>query len=93
MSYLIHREDPVTLQKNNISATAWLDRKVVTMMSSNKQSSAVGTVLRLQVNMTCSAIPCPENIIMYNKYMGRVDRGISSVAITVTKSSRERVDR
>ena len=65
----------MTLQKNNISATAWLDRKVVTMMSSNTQPSAVGTVLRRQVDTTRSAIPCPQNIITYNKYMGGVDRG------------------
>ena len=77
----------MTLQKNNISATPWLDRKVVTMMSSNTQPSAVGTVLRRQVDTTRSAIPCPQNIITYNKYMGGVDRGISFVAITATKSS------
>ena len=75
----------MTLQKNNISATVWLDRKAVSMMSSNTQPSAVGTVLRRQVDITRSAITCPQNIILYNKYMGGMDRGISSMAITATK--------
>ena len=65
----------MTLQNNNISATAWLDRKVVTVMASNTQPFAVGTVLRRQVNTTRAPVPCPESIILYNKHMGGVDRG------------------
>ena len=44
------------------------------MMSSNTQPSAVGTVLQRQVDITRSAIPCPQNIILYNKYLGEADR-------------------
>ena len=74
--YLIDRGDSVTLLNNNISATAWLDRKVVTVMASNTQPFAVGTVLQRQVNTTRAPVPCPESIIiLYNKYMGGVDRG------------------
>ena len=73
--YLIDKGDSVTLQNNNISATAWLDRKVVTVMVSNTQPFAVSTVLRRQVNTTRATVPCPESIILYNKYMGGVDRG------------------
>ena len=41
-------------------------------MSSNTQPSAIGTVLRQQVDTTHSSIPCPQNILY--KYMGRMDR-------------------
>ena len=58
-----------------MTATAWMDRRVVTAMSTTSQPSATGTVLRWQKDGTCISVPCPESIIIYNRYMGGVDRG------------------
>ena len=58
-----------------MTASAWMDRKVVTVMSTTSQPSAIGTVLRRQKDGTRILVPCPEAIIIYNRYMGGVDRG------------------
>ena len=44
-------------------------------MSTTSQPSATGTVLRRQKDGTRISVPCPESIIIYNRYMGGVDRG------------------
>ena len=45
------------------------------MLSTTSQPVATGTVLRRKKD--CSRVPveCPDSIILYNKYMGGVDRG------------------
>ena len=57
-----------------MATTAWMDRKVVMVMSTNSQPTASGSVLRRQRDGTQISVPCPESIILY-KYMGGVDRG------------------
>lgn len=52
-----------------------MDRKVVTVMSTNTQPTASGTVLRKQQDGTQTPVPCPQAIISYNEFMGGVDRG------------------
>ena len=63
------------MQRGKATASAWKDTKVVTVMSTNTQPSAIGTVLRRQRDGSCIPVPCPESIIDYNRYMGGVDRG------------------
>ena len=63
------------VQKGGVSACAWLDRKVVMAMFGNTQPSSTGSVLRRQKDHTCTPVHCPESIVLYNKYMGGVDRG------------------
>ena len=58
-----------------MTAHAWMDNKVVTVMSTNTQPSATGTVLRRKKDGSRVSVPCPESIILYNQYMGGVDRG------------------
>ena len=65
----------LTVQAGEVTASAWMDRKMVTVMSTNSQPSAAGTVLRKQKDGTHIHVPCPESIISYNKFMGGVDRG------------------
>ena len=62
------------MQRGKVTASAWKD-KVVTVMSTNTQPSATGTVLRRQRDGSRIPVPCPESIIDYNRYMGGVDRG------------------
>ena len=70
-----NRGDSLVVQKGGVAAYAWMDRKVVMVMASNTQPSATGYALRRQKDHSRTPIPCPESIIMYNKYMGGVDRG------------------
>ena len=58
-----------------MTAHAWMDNKVETVMSTNTQPSATGTVLRRKKDGSRVSVPCPESIILYNQYMGGVDRG------------------
>ena len=62
----------MTVQADNISASAWLDNKVVTVMFAGFSPLATSTFLRKQKNGT---FPCPLAINSYNKFMGGVDRG------------------
>ena len=43
-------------------------------IASNTQPSTIGTVLQRQKDHSHTPIPCPESIILYNKYMGGVDQ-------------------
>ena len=51
-----------------------MDNKPVTVMSTNTQPSATGSVLRRQDGSRI-AVCCPEAVISYNSNMGGVDRG------------------
>ena len=70
-----NRGDSLVVQKGGVAAYPWMDRKVVMVMASNTQPSATGYALRRQKDHSRTPIPCPESIILYNKYMGGVDRG------------------
>ena len=70
-----NRGDSQVVQKGGVSACAWLDRKVVMAMFSNSQPSSTASVLRRQKDHTRTPVRCPESILLYNKYMGGVDRG------------------
>ena len=69
------RGDFVTVQKGQLSASAWMDRKTVMVMSTVCQPDESGTVLRRLQDGSRVPISCPKSIIRYNKFMGGVDRG------------------
>ena len=58
-----------------MSASVWLDRKMVTAMATNCQPADTGTVLRGTQDGSRISVPCPQSILLYNTYMGGVDRG------------------
>lgn len=72
---MYNRGDSLTLQKGEVTASAWKDRKVVTVLSTNTQPTDNGAVLRKQQDGTRISVPCPQAIISYNEFMGGVDRG------------------
>ena len=72
---LFNRGESVTVQAGKVTASAWMDRKMVMVMSTNCQPSSCGTVNRKQRDGTSVEVPCPESIISYSKFMGGVDRG------------------
>ena len=70
-----NRGDSLIVQKGGVAAYTWMDRKVVMVMASNTQLSVIDSVLWRQKDNSRTPIPCPEFIILYNKYMGGVNRG------------------
>ena len=70
----LNRGDSQVVQKD-VSACAWMDRKVVMVMFANAQPSATVSVFQRQKDHTCNPISCPEAVQLYNKYKGGVDRG------------------
>ena len=67
------RGESKTVQKGNVSASAWQDRKVVMAMATNCQPSAVGEVQRRKLDGSRVTIPCPQLVILYNRFMAGVD--------------------
>ena len=72
---LYNRGESVTVQAGEVTASAWMDRKTVMVMSTNNHPSACGIVSRKQRDGSSLEVPCPASIISYNKFMGGVDRG------------------
>ena len=68
------RGDSQALQSGNLVATLWLDSKVVTTMSTNCQPKEMGTVKRRQRDGSRIEVACPSAVVLYNRYMGGVDR-------------------
>jgi len=65
----------MTVQAKNISASAWLDNKLVTVMYTGYDPAKSATVLRRQKDGTRKSFACPVATASYNQYMGGVDRG------------------
>ena len=63
------------MQSDNIMTSAWLDRKVVTMMATGCDATEVGTVLRRQKDGSRKEVSTTTTFIQYNKYMGGVNLG------------------
>ena len=61
------------ISKKEMSAGSWMDKTVVTVMSTTSQPET-GTVLRWQKDGTRVTVPCPL-LINYNQFMGGIDRG------------------
>ena len=67
------RGDFLTIQKGNVCASSWMDRKIVTVMSTTSQPD-VGSALRRQKDGSRISVPRPLSIMEYN-FMGGIDRG------------------
>lgn len=69
---LQERGQYIQIQQGNLVFSLWQDNKPVSMLSTNCQIGE-GSVQRTQKNGSKLSLPCPLNIIEYNKYMGGVD--------------------
>lgn len=65
----------MTVQSDNVAATAWMDSKVVMVMYTNCDPKKSSSVLRRNKDGSREPVPCPEAIKLYNEKMGGVDRG------------------
>ena len=62
-------------QSGNLLVTAWQDKKTVTIAATMFQPNATTMVQRRRKDGSSMMVPCPESVVMYNQYMGGVDRG------------------
>ena len=60
-------------QRRNLVASVWKDRKLVYVMSTNSDPQEDASVQRKDRDGTSHLVPCPQNVIVYNKFSG-VDR-------------------
>ena len=65
------RGDNEIRQHNNLTVTLWQDNKVVCMLATNGDPTKIETVRRKIKDLI---IPSPQAIVLYNKFMGGVDR-------------------
>ena len=72
---LKNRSDYMIRQAGNIVVTVWQDNKPVTILLTNAQATPPLSVERRQKDGTHREVTCPEAIVLYNKFMGGVDRG------------------
>lgn len=72
---MLFRGQSTTVQADNLSATAWLDRKIVMLMYTGFDPTSTGQVLRRHKDGTQAAYSSPEACVAYNKHMGGVDLG------------------
>lgn len=66
--------DSLLMQKKELCAAAWKDKKVVFYLSTNCNPSETINVQRKQKDGTIKDVPSPIIGQMYNKYMFGVDR-------------------
>ncbi len=71
----IIRGDILTVQSDNVGASAWMDRRLVTTMYTGYNPQETSTVLRKRKDGTRVSFPCPAACAAYNVHMGGVDRG------------------
>ena len=62
-------------QRGNLTATVWKDKKLVKMLSTMSNPLTTSSVERKQKDGSKITVPCPDAVVVYNKYMGGVDKG------------------
>lgn len=69
----LQRGENVSRQRGSLVSTVWKDRKLVYIMSTNSDPQKSATVQRRDRDGTRQSVPCPPNVVDYNRYMGGVD--------------------
>lgn len=68
------RGDSIARQRGALTATAWLDNKVVNVLSTICETHDTQSTKRKAKNGTRIEVPCPNDVLSYCKNMGGVDR-------------------
>ena len=63
----------VARQKGSLVATAWLDNRVVSVLSTNSQPEEFQSISRKQKDGSPIDIDCPQAVVLYSKHMRGVD--------------------
>ena len=69
----LQRGESVSRQRGNLVASVWRDRRLVYVMSTNSDPCTLATVQRKDKDGTSQTVPCPRNVVAYNRFMGGVD--------------------
>ena len=69
------RGEILTRQAGNVCASAWMDRKILTVMYTGYDPTAQDSVLRQLKDGSRQSFPCPAACKAYNEHMGGVDVG------------------
>ena len=64
----------VQLQKGELLATAWRDKRTLNVLSTNTSNQPLTSVKRKQKDGAIKDVPCPQAIKLYNQFMNGVDR-------------------
>lgn len=70
-----YRGESLSVQSDNVSASAWMDRKIVMAMYNSCDPTHTSTVMRRKKDGTREPVTCPEALKRYNQCMGGVDLG------------------
>ena len=73
--FTLERGEQVFCQQGNLVASVWMDKKPVTMLTTLAQPDIVHTAHRWQKDGTRLAVRCSDSAVLYNQYMGGVDKG------------------
>ena len=70
----LERGQHIFQQSGNLVATVWRDKKLVYVLSTQSNPQSTDFCTRKQRDGTTLNVPVHESIMLYNKYMGGVDR-------------------
>ena len=65
----------VSVQKGKVTATAWMDNKIVRVMSTSADPTLLTSVQRRRRSGDKVSVACPQSVYDYNQLMGGVDNG------------------
>ena len=71
----IYTCETARIDRHGFTETLKKDKKDVKMLSTMCDPCTTQTVERKQKDASKITIPCPEAVVVYNKYMGGVDQG------------------
>jgi len=71
----VYRGESLSVQSDNVFASAWMDSKVVMVMYNCCDPAHISTVMRRKKDGARESVVCPQAIKRYNECMGGVDRG------------------
>ena len=71
---LKNQGEHLMMQRDNLVATAWQDKRTVFILSTNSDPTVGGTLERRKKSGAVVEVPCPQSVKNYTQYMNGVDR-------------------
>ena len=70
---LKNQGEHLMMQRDNLVATAWQDKRTVFILSTNSDPTVGGTLERRKKSGAVVEVPCPQSVKNYTQYMNGVD--------------------
>ena len=71
----LERGEHLFCQRGNFVASAWMDKKSVTVLCTLAQADVTHTAQRRVKDGSRVSVQCPDAVVLYNRYMAGVDKG------------------